>query len=404
MATKLRSVAAAASLLAIAASGGVAVAQSSTQTYADITAGVGYSTNPILRFDQDKSSAFGRLSAFLMHSWIGERGRTSLSGYVENNSYLREYGSRQIFSTNADTLYRLNETTNLFGSLGFSGDLSGQLSNRFTGVPNAPEVPDPTIPPTTVVDPDLFSFAGRQYRLSGQAGVSTKVSERSDVTFSGGAERVWFTNDFVDDYTTLFASGGYNRRFTERTTGGVRLNLNRTEYDGSQARSTIINPELTIRTQLSPSIDATGAVGVTFARQRNDVGDSNSSTNLSLSGALCRNSETERLCGRVNRYATNSAAGSLVTNSSLGVDWFKRLDRVQTVQLSASAVRYSTTVPTLGKNKSTFYRAAATYDRKLNDRLSMGADLSYRSLALEGPDPDSDISGSVFVRYRLGDL
>lgn len=401
---RLRQIAASLTVCAAALMASGATAQSATRTYVDVTAGAGYSTNPLLRFSRDVSSAFGRLSAMLRHTRTGERSASSFSAYVENNSYLREYGSRQNFSLDANTQYQASETTKLFGSLGFSADLAGQLSNRFTSVPTAPPIIDPLLPPGTVVDPDLFAFAGRQYRLNGQVGASMEVDERSSVTLSGGAERVFFSGDFIDDYTTAFASAEYARKLSERTTAGARINVNRTEYDGSDARTTIVNPELTLRTQLSPSLEATGAIGVTFARQKDDLGDSDSSANLSLNGSLCRTSETERLCGRVSRYATNSAGGILVTNSSLGVDWFKRLDRVQTIQLSASAVRYSTDGPILGNDKSTFYRAAATYDRKLNDRLSYGADLSFRSLAVTGPDPDKDLTGSVFVRYRLGDI
>lgn len=402
MVTYLPRIAATFTACALALWAGSAAAQSS-RTHADITAGAGFSSNPLLAQDS-RSSAFGRLSAFLNHTWLGERSTTSLSAYVENTTYLKDYGSKQIFSLNANTQYQASETTRIYGSLGFSGDLSGQLANRFTSVPTAPPVPDPVVPPLDPLDPDLFSFAGRQYRLTGQVGASFSLDERSSLSVSGGAERVFSSSDFFDDYTTLFVSSEYARQLSERMTGGIRLNLNRTEYDNSSARTTIVNPELTLRSQLSPSLEATGAIGVTFARQRDEVGDSDTSTNLSLSGALCRTTQSERFCGRVSRYATNSTGGLLVTNSSLGVDWFKRIDQDQTVQLSASAVRYSTRSPDVAASKSTFFRGAATYDRRLNDRLSAGADVSFRSLALEGPNPGSDVSASVFVRYRLGDV
>jgi hypothetical protein len=33
-----------------------------------------------------------------------------------------------------------------------------------------------------------------------------------------------------------------------------------------------------------------------------------------------------------------------------------------------------------------------------------GADLSARKLAEAGPDPKTDLNGSLFIRYRFGDV
>src|SRR5438105_1091183 len=66
--------------------------KASNTTFADIDAGVGYSSNPLLQI-QGRSSAFARVSLLAVHSWNSERGSTSVSGYVENTTYLRgSYG------------------------------------------------------------------------------------------------------------------------------------------------------------------------------------------------------------------------------------------------------------------------------------------------------------------------
>ena len=123
-----------------------------------------------------------------------------------------------------------------------------------------------------------------------------------------------------------------------------------------------------------------------------------------MNGSLCRTTESERLCGRVARYAQTSATTALVTTNSAGVDWFKKLDEAQTLQLSASVVRYVAEDATNIERTSNYYRLAASYSRKINARLSGGVDIGARSLRREGVDPDTDISGTVFVRYRIGDL
>jgi hypothetical protein len=337
-------------------------------------------------------------------AWSGELSSSSISGFVEGTSYFNNYGLKSIFSVNANTTRQVSETVRLHASGGVSGDLSGQLSNRFLYVPPLPEVPDPTLPfPPTVEDPDLFSFSGRTYRIYGQAGASIRTGTRSNVGISGGASRAIFTGSTLDDYTTFFVNGSYGLALSERTTVGARLGVTRTQYDNSDDHSTIINPAATVRTQLRENLSASLALGVTFAsvdRGLNEV----HSTNLSVNGSLCKTTESERLCGRVSRYAQTSASTALVTTNSVGVDWFKKLDEAQTLQLSASVVHYVSEDALADERKSNYLRLAASYSRRINERLSGGVDLGARKLRREGVDPDTDISGTVFVRYRIGDL
>jgi hypothetical protein len=47
---------------------------------------------------------------------------------------------------------------------------------------------------------------------------------------------------------------------------------------------------------------------------------------------------------------------------------------------------------------------SAAYDRLINDRISGGVQAAWRKLSNAGPDPRSDLGGSVYLRYRLGDI
>ena len=372
--------------------------------YLDLTGSLGWSSNPLIRTADSQSSFFGRASARGVHAWSSELSSSSIAGFVEGTTYFNEYGVKSIFSVNGNTTRQVSETVRVYGSAGVSGDLSGQLSNRFLYVPPIVEVPDPITPlPPTIEDPDLFSFNGRTYRIFGQAGASIRTGTRSHVGISGGASRAIFTSPLLDDYTSFFANGSYGLTLSERTTVGASLGVTRTQYDNSNDHSTIINPAVTLRTQLRENLSAAVAVGVTFASVDRGVNEFNS-TNLSLNGSLCRTTESERLCGRVARYAQTSATTALVTTNSAGVDWFKKLDEAQTLQLSASVVRYVAEDATNIERTSNYYRLAASYSRKINARLSGGVDIGARSLRREGVDPDTDISGTVFVRYRIGDL
>ena len=373
-------------------------------TYVDLTGSLGYSTNPMLRTVDSQSSIFGRASARGVHVWNGELSSTSLSGFVEGTTYFNDYGVKSIFSLSGDTQRQVSETVSLFGSIGASGDLAGQLSNRFLYVPPLPEVPvEGEPPPVTVDDPDVFSFSGRQYRLYAQGGAAIRTGPRGNLSISGGAQRIFYTDEFFDDYTTIFANGAYNHSLSDRTTVGFNLGARRTDYDNSSDNSTIINPGISIRTRLSEHWDASAGVGVSFSDVER-TGNSSNSTSLSFNGSICNTTENDRFCGRVTRYANSTSRSALVTTTSVGVDWFRKLDAAQTIQLSASVVRYVADDELDDNFKTNHFRLAGSYSRRVSGRLSAGADVGLRSLRRDGPDPDTDVSGSLFVRYRLGDL
>lgn len=373
-------------------------------TYVDLTGSLGYSTNPFLRTVDADSSLYGRASARGVHMWNGELSSTSLSGFVEGTTYFNDYGVKSIFSLSGDTQRQVSERVRLFGSAGVSGDLAGQLSNRFLYVPPLPEVPvEGEPPPVTVDDPDIFSFSGRQYRLYAQAGAAIRTSERGSLSLSGGVQRIFYTDEFFDDYTTLFGNGGYSHSLSDRTSIGFNVGLRRTDYDNSSDSSTIINPGISIRTRLSEYWDASAGVGVSFADVARD-GFSSNSTSLSFNGSICNTTENDRFCGRVARYANSTSRSALVTTTSVGVDWFRKLDAAQTIQVSASVVRYESDDELDEDLDTNHFRLAGSYSRRISGRLSAGADVGVRALRRTGPDPNTDVSGSLFVRYRLGDL
>ena len=56
-----------------------APAGAQTQTFVDLQAGLGYSTNPLMQVGNAVGSGFGRVSAFGFHGWKSERSETNLS-------------------------------------------------------------------------------------------------------------------------------------------------------------------------------------------------------------------------------------------------------------------------------------------------------------------------------------
>jgi hypothetical protein len=392
------------------AAAGEEQANKSSTTFFDVEAGVGYSSNPLLQLE-GRSSAFGRLSLSAFHSWNSERASTSLSAYVENTTYLRGgYGSKQIFSLGARTRRAVSEKVSVYGDLAFSGDIAGQLSNRFvTPVPvGAPPPPD-TIP-LPVTNPELFNFSGRQYRLSGIVGASITTSARSSVSLSAGATHGFFTgNNKVADYSTYQGTVGYNHQLSERSWVGANVSLVRQDFKGSDYAN-VINTTATFRTQLGQNINANGSVGV-LAIYSHRAGESDHSYSPSFAGSICATGERSSLCANISRDASvplafglNQGARGASINTNFGLNYTRILAPGQTIQASLTAARDST-VGRIQNTRfaSTYLTGLLGYDRKIGTRLFAGASVGARKLYETGPDPRMDLNGNLHLRYRLGD-
>jgi hypothetical protein len=255
------------------------------------------------------------------------------------------------------------------------------------------------------VDPALYAFSQRQYRISGQIGLSATLSPRDSVTGAVGVQRVFLSGDQDDlNYTQYDSSLAYDRQINERMTVGGRLIAQYSDYTSGRS-VTSFGPQATLRARLSSNWVASAAAG--FVRTKQDLGtagDDESSLDLALDGSICRNIEHERMCARVARRTQSSIVGGAPTSTSAVVDYYRRFTAKDTIQAAASVYR-SDNIRVLGiDQKSSLYTIAGSYDRMISDRFSAGANLAARKLTTFGPDPKTDLGGSIFVRYRIGDL
>ena len=399
------------------------VADAQSQTYVDLSAAAGYSSNSSLR-DSSGAAVFGRASASGVHSIVGPRSATNLSAFVENSTYSGNGGSRQIFNLGASTRYNVSTLVSIFGNISFSGDAGGQLFNRFNDVPLAPTpVPVASLLPDSASlslvapligvdplpdlsnDPSVFDFNRRQYRLAGSAGASIKVSPRDSLSVTGGARRVFFSANGDDlDYSTYNANLGWQHQISEQTSAGASVGIQRANYAGPNEYATIISPSVTYRTVIGERWDANISAGVSISNRRSALGRDRSlapSFNLSL----CRSTEAARYCGQVSHSISADAGRTARKSTSLGVDYSNRLSAKDTIQARVRVGRSSGDNSVSDLSRATYYTAGMSYSRRLSDRFSTGVDAGIRKLSggSQGGTP-ADLTLSAFVRYRLGDI
>ena len=365
------------------------------RTYLDLTASLGYSSNPFLQIGDSQSSAFGRASARGVHAWSGERSQSSVSAFVEGTSYLNDYGLESIFSLDGDTQQQVSEKVSLFGSAGVSGDLAGQLSNRFLYVP--PLAGSAGSEPAAAAGdgrrsgrllvhrpPVPHLRAGRRVDPDQPAEQPVVVGWRSAHLLQGRpAQR--FHRHFRQRVVQSFAC-------PSGRPSASRVGVSRTDYENSSDNSTIINPA---RDRPHASQRETGML-----RQR-------SASPSPTWRAARRKRQLRPICRWTPRSAaawrpTASAAtsrvmprarsrASVVTTTSVGMDWYKQLDENSTLQLSTSVVRYTIRKWQLSTTSGrTTSASRPAIQRSIGQRLSVGCRCRSSRIA----------SGWAGCRYR----
>lgn len=377
-------------------------------TYFEIEAGGGYSSNPHLSTVNDEGSAFGRISLRAVHSRISTRSTTLLSAYAENVSYTNHHGSQQSVNLFGRHDVAVSEHVRLFGDVSATYQEGGLLDTRVLGLPVVPPLPGGTVIPPILIPPngDFLSVTGRTYSIGGHVGGTFALSPRDSMTLSSGVDHVVFrTGPTRTHYTTIPVSLAYDRVLSPRTTVGARVVATDTEYNGP-ASVRVVTPQFTARMQLAPRITLNGAVGVSFARIDNGL-TVRHTTGVSGEGDLCGQGEQSYFCAHVAVDEQSATTAGPARSVSGSVNYSQQLGRDQSIQFSVGVTHYSTpTSVIIGRSfsSSNYYRAAVDYSHKFGTRFFGGVDVAARRLTQFGPDPKTDFSASLFLRYRFGDV
>ena len=378
-----------------------------SSTYVDLEAGAGYGTNPNLRFGNNTGSGFGRVSVNAVHTRVSARTTTVFSAFAQETFYTSHYNPAFSLDLSGRHSARVSEKLQIFGDVDFAYDKGGQLDTRILGVPNVPLPPGSVLPPELLVPGvDFLSVTGRQYRASAHLGAQLALSARDYLTASSGIEHSVFKGAGFDTrYTTIPISVGYDRQISTRTTVGARVSATHTDYDGPGS-VWVITPQATVQTALSDKLTFTGALGLSYA-SIDDGLSSRHSTGVAADAALCSRGDRDQFCARASINQETATVAGPARSVSVGVDYSRRLDANQTIRFSLDGNRYSSPTSLITSqtfSHATYVRGAADYTRRLGDRWFAGASVAARKITESGPDPKADISGSIFIRYRLGDL
>ena len=101
---------------------------------------------------------------------------------------------------------------------------------------------------------------------------------------------------------------------------------------------------------------------------------------------------------------TGSQGSSLMITTLASVDYSRQIDVNQSVQASLTGSRSSEKASFGNDFRTTYLTFLVGYDRKVRQRVAVGATAGVRKLFRSGPDPKIDVNANAYVRYRLGDI
>ena len=168
----------------------------------------------------------------------------------------------------------------------------------------------------------------------------------------------------------------------------------------------VITPQATVQTALSDRLTFTGALGVSYA-SIDDGLTRRHSTGVAADAALCSRGDRDQFCARasINQETATVAGPARKCQCRRGLFAKARCEPDYSVFARCQSLFLTDFV----HHKPDIFscdlcRAAADYTRRLGDRWFAGVSVAARKSTEKGPDPKADISGSLFIRYRLGDL
>lgn len=401
------------------------------RTTVDTTVSAGASSNPFLLPDKD-SSFTGFIEGVISPrvTVADERGSATIGGSARGTFYVSGgYDPSWAANAFAQAQRALSDRFTLRASAQVASVIIGEQFNRApltlplppgtgTTIPRAAgtgasPVESPLIgtPVATVPllpgSPDVTLLGSNQRitTLTGNVGGDYRVGQRSAVSIDGSVQR-FITGDRFSSFKSYGSSVGYRRSLSELTQVGVRMSGTWTSFDvGGEA--SVIQPQLTLDTRLSPKWQLSAAAGLLLTRTEDD---SRQESALSFSGLarLCRAGEQSNLCVYGTRDAGPSGLGTVATRLNAGASYDRRFNADNTARVAidisqVEAVATSAATPNLVDQDFTFFTGSAGFNRQLSRRWSAGATASYRRIA-GGLSKASDVSAVLSISTRLGAL
>lgn len=378
-----------------------APAYAQTQSQVVVSASAGYDTNPFLAFGGDRDVASFRLDMMPTISTSDGISSLSVSGRIEHVEYARIYDSADNLSANVTATHRLNERIETFARVQIASNISTTDFTRPLGDADVGPV-DPALPP----DDDITLLGERQRRnsASAEASLSYTLSPFEQLRWSSfvQAQRYPGSVSFQDsDYASQRLA--YSRQMNENFSLGGAVEASASNFkDTRTGDATVISPQLSLGLRLSPRLQFSGNIGLSFTRTKLAVGDV-ASTAFAGNLQACYKGSLTNFCLNALRQVLPSAIGGVRNQSSIGASYSVRLSERETMQLGGSYAKASSPLTGVGGDFDSI-RSYARYERQMTEKLRLFASAGYSDSRDDLFQKRSNFQGTIGISYKFGSV
>lgn len=364
---------------------------------ADVNLSGGYASNP---YGLGSSAGAATLTGEFAPSVTiaAPTGESRLFGRVAHTEYSRRYGGTTDYSVGATALRNLSELTSITGTAGYNSSIRNGLF----------PVLDPSIPinPNDPIAVDPTAGAGLAQRteaLNGALSLRTSLSARDSLSFAARGAHVRFPGSLAPNaYDSYGGSVSYSRSIGPATSIGVSFDVGHVNYVTLPSDSTQYSPSLTYSTRLAERVSLDLSAGVTISQFEQLVGR-DSSTSFSGSLGLCYIGDVSRACLNASRRVSANSLSGTSTVTSFGANYSVSLSPRSSLSGNL-AYAQARALAGVGGQDSDYGYGNVSYSRQILERLSAVVTVSYSDSSNSFVNPRPNFSGSVGVRYRLGEL
>lgn len=361
---------------------------------ATVDAHLGYAVNPQLVTGENSGSGYGGVTISPMLSKMTSVSQTTLGGTYSREQYFSNYGHTDSESVSFDH----NQT--------FSEYLRGGVNASYSRSNNL-LLSDSS----DLAQLGNFSTGGTTTTISGGANLSWQATGKDSFTADADyihqkTENFGFDSSF-DEYVADF---GYLRALSARTKIGLRTNITFFHSpienfgggpEGGNSRT--IGPALAIQQILSPIWKLDADVGIIF--QHADTPVTSNSKGLGFHARLCGTYPRSNICFTAARQSSGSAFGGLREQLTFSVVYSYRISELSTFSLNGT---YSKNTNGSGNTfnsayaDSDIFRGSIDYNRKLNDKLSIGVEGRGGYIKRGSFGSAHSLAGSAYLRVKIG--
>ena len=391
----------------------------------DVGAGAGVATNPFLQSGSTEASPSLNLQVTPTYIVDREFTRFRLRGDVSVAQYLRDYGTNDSYSLDADATHRLSSATQVSARVGYINSVVGGFNDAgvigrdviIPGLTPEPDLVDPVpvvgpdLPigglPGVITDPSLGGLGERRQSYQAGLGLQTMLSPRDRISFDLSANASRFDGEGFNEFNYFAQRTAYSRVLDEGTEISANILVGRSDYAGTRlGDSTIIQPSVGFSKRLSSGLRLGLEAGVSIVRL-NDLTGTDTSTGASGSVNLCQQDTRWNACLSASRSYVPSSVQGVRPQTAISASGGFRLSARDTFSLRAS---YSYVGDVVGDplltdfadRSTSFFSAKGDYARIISPRLSAFASAGVSRADDDLISRDANLEARVGLRYRFG--